>query len=92
MGSSLGDADLLDGRAAARARLAVAIVGVEALLHRAGLPVGAAVVRDGGALRGDATQIKAVAREFKVFYEKVPGTAPDNYTGTITYVATVNGP
>ena len=32
------------------------------------------------ALRGDPTQVKAVAREFKVFYEKVPGTAPDNYT------------
>jgi protein SCO1/2 len=32
------------------------------------------------ALRGDATQIKAIAREFKVFYEKVPGTSPDNYT------------
>jgi protein SCO1/2 len=31
-------------------------------------------------LRGDATQVKAVAREFKVFYEKVPGTKPDNYT------------
>jgi protein SCO1/2 len=32
------------------------------------------------ALRGDPAQVKAVAREFKVFYEKVPGTAPDNYT------------
>jgi protein SCO1/2 len=32
------------------------------------------------ALRGDASQVKAVAREFKVFYEKVPGTQPDNYT------------
>ena len=32
------------------------------------------------ALRGDPVQIKAVTREFKVFYEKVPGTAPDNYT------------
>jgi protein SCO1/2 len=32
------------------------------------------------ALRGDDAQVKAVAREFKVFYEKVPGSAPDNYT------------
>jgi protein SCO1/2 len=32
------------------------------------------------ALRGDPAQVKAVAREFKVFYEKVPGSAPDNYT------------
>ena len=32
------------------------------------------------ALRGDAQQVKTVTREFKVFYEKVPGTAPDNYT------------
>jgi protein SCO1/2 len=32
------------------------------------------------ALRGDPAQVKAVTREFKVFYEKVPGTAPDNYT------------
>jgi protein SCO1/2 len=32
------------------------------------------------ALRGDPAQVKAVTREFKVFYEKVPGTTPDNYT------------
>jgi len=32
------------------------------------------------ALRGDTAQVKAVTREFKVFYEKVPGTAPENYT------------
>jgi len=32
------------------------------------------------ALRGDATQVKAVAREFKIFYEKVPGATPQSYT------------
>jgi protein SCO1/2 len=32
------------------------------------------------ALRGDEAQTKAVAKEFKVFYEKVPGKTPDSYT------------
>jgi len=32
------------------------------------------------ALRGDDAQTKAVAKEFKVFYEKVPGKTPDSYT------------
>ena len=32
------------------------------------------------ALRGDDAQTKAVAREFKVFYEKVPGKTADSYT------------
>jgi protein SCO1/2 len=32
------------------------------------------------ALRGNADQVKTVAHEFKVFYEKVPGTKPDNYS------------
>ena len=32
------------------------------------------------ALRGDDAQTKAVAKEFKVFYEKVPGTTPQTYT------------
>ncbi len=32
------------------------------------------------ALRGDDAQTKAVAKEFKVFYEKVPGKTADSYT------------
>ena len=32
------------------------------------------------ALRGDAAQTRAVAKEFKVFYEQVPGRTPDTYT------------
>ena len=32
------------------------------------------------ALRGDDAQTKAVAKAFKVFYEKVPGKTPDSYT------------
>lgn len=32
------------------------------------------------ALRGDEAQTKAVAKAFKVFYEKVPGKTPDSYT------------
>lgn len=32
------------------------------------------------ALRGDAEQTASVAREFKVSYQKVPGSAPDQYT------------
>jgi protein SCO1/2 len=32
------------------------------------------------ALRGDDAQTRAVAKEFKVFYEKVPGKTPDSYT------------
>jgi protein SCO1/2 len=32
------------------------------------------------ALRGDEAQTKAVTREFKVFYEKVPGRTDDTYT------------
>ena len=32
------------------------------------------------ALRGDEAQTKAVTREFKVFYEKVPGRTEDTYT------------
>ncbi len=32
------------------------------------------------ALRGDDAQTRAVAREFKVFYEKVPGKTADSYT------------
>jgi protein SCO1/2 len=32
------------------------------------------------ALRGDPEQTKAVTREFKVFYEKVPGRTDDTYT------------
>lgn len=32
------------------------------------------------ALRGDDAQTKAVAKEFKVFYEKVPGKSADAYT------------
>ena len=32
------------------------------------------------ALHGDAEQTKAVAREFKVFYAKVPGKTDDGYT------------
>ena len=32
------------------------------------------------ALRGDDAETKAVAKEFKVFYEKVPGKAADAYT------------
>jgi protein SCO1/2 len=31
-------------------------------------------------LRGNAAQVKETAREFKVFYEKVPGKTPDSYT------------
>ena len=31
-------------------------------------------------LRGDAAATERVAREFKVIYQKVPGTAPDRYT------------
>lgn len=31
-------------------------------------------------LRGDAAQVRQTAREFKVFYEKVPGKTPDSYT------------
>ena len=32
------------------------------------------------ALRGTPEQTAAVAKEFKVFYEKVPGSTPDSYT------------
>ncbi|NWG74955.1 MAG: SCO family protein [Rubrivivax sp.] len=32
------------------------------------------------ALRGDADETKKAAREFKVFYAKVPGKTPDSYT------------
>jgi protein SCO1/2 len=32
------------------------------------------------ALRGDEAQTKAVTKEFKVFYEKVPGRTDDTYT------------
>lgn len=32
------------------------------------------------ALRGTPEQTAAAAKEFKVFYEKVPGTTPDSYT------------
>jgi protein SCO1/2 len=32
------------------------------------------------ALRGDETQTREVAKEFKVFYEKVPGRTPETYT------------
>ena len=32
------------------------------------------------ALRGDDAQTRAVAKEFKVFYEKVPGKTADSYT------------
>ena len=32
------------------------------------------------ALRGNDAQTKAVAKEFKVFYEKVPGKTADSYT------------
>jgi protein SCO1 len=32
------------------------------------------------ALRGDAEQTKAAAKQFKVFYAKVPGKTPDTYT------------
>jgi protein SCO1/2 len=32
------------------------------------------------ALRGDEAQTKATAQEFKVFFAKVPGKAPDTYT------------
>ena len=32
------------------------------------------------ALRGDEKQTKAVTKEFKVFYEKVPGRTADSYT------------
>jgi protein SCO1/2 len=32
------------------------------------------------ALRGDEAQTRAVAKEFKVFYEKVPGRTEDSYT------------
>ena len=32
------------------------------------------------ALRGSAEQTAAVAREFKVYYNKVPGKTPDSYT------------
>ena len=32
------------------------------------------------ALRGDAAQTAAAAREFKVFYQEVPGREPDSYT------------
>ncbi|WP_119352776.1 SCO family protein [Azohydromonas sediminis] len=32
------------------------------------------------ALRGDAEETKKAAREFKVFYAKVPGKTPDSYT------------
>ncbi len=35
---------------------------------------------DGVALRGSAEQTLAVAKEFKVFYAKVPNKAGDNYT------------
>ena len=31
-------------------------------------------------LRGDAAATERVAREFKVIYQKVPGTTPDRYT------------
>jgi protein SCO1/2 len=32
------------------------------------------------ALRGDEAQTRAVTKEFKVFFEKVPGRTPDSYT------------
>lgn len=32
------------------------------------------------ALRGSAEQLKEVAKEFKVYYAKVPGKTPDSYT------------
>jgi protein SCO1/2 len=32
------------------------------------------------ALRGDAAQTQAAAKAFKVYYAKVPGATPDNYT------------
>jgi protein SCO1/2 len=32
------------------------------------------------ALRGDAEQTKAAAKQFKVFYAKVPGKTPESYT------------
>jgi protein SCO1/2 len=31
-------------------------------------------------LRGDAAQTAKVAKDFKVFYQKSPGSKPDNYT------------
>lgn len=31
-------------------------------------------------LRGDLAETEKVAKDFKVFYQKVPGTAPDSYT------------
>jgi protein SCO1/2 len=31
-------------------------------------------------LRGDETTVAAVAKDFKVFYVKQPGTTPDNYS------------
>lgn len=41
-------------------------------------------------LRGDAATIAAVAKEFKIFYQKQPGSRPDTYTmdhtaGTYVY-------
>jgi len=35
---------------------------------------------DNVALRGSLDETQAAAREFKVFYEKVPGTVPGSYT------------
>ncbi len=31
-------------------------------------------------LRGDAKQLEAVAKEFRIIYQKVPGATPDTYT------------
>lgn len=31
-------------------------------------------------LRGDAAATAAVAKEYKIFYQKVPGSTPDSYT------------
>src|SRR3954451_5064552 len=55
MGPPLSDADLLDGRPAARARLARSAVHSEALLHLPALAVDATIVADAGAVRVDAT-------------------------------------
>jgi protein SCO1/2 len=44
------------------------------------------------ALSGDAEAIARTAREFKVFYQKVPGTTPDNYTLDHTAAAFVFDP
>lgn len=46
------------------------------------------------ALVGTPEQLAVMAREFKVFYKKVPGTAQDNYTvdhSTGSYVYDANG-